>query len=263
MKKMTTILATLMLLVFANLSHGQTTITMQKEGGVFTVPCNVNGLKLKFIFDTGASDVSISMTEALFMLKNGYLKSEDILGKQYFTDATGDLSAGTKIILRKLEFAGLTLYNVEASVVHELAAPLLLGQSAMTKLGKFQLDPNNGTLVIMNGQNNTYDYGSYNSTANNNTVNNSSTNNTTSNTSKSSSTAPYDFSKLPNYSGTVKVFSYSPIYDQACMAGCKQIGAAQDGTVKIIRKENEKYYYVTSGDVTGYLFVGWVKENQN
>jgi clan AA aspartic protease (TIGR02281 family) len=139
-------------------TKAQTTITMKKVDGIYTIPCNVNGLKLEFIFDTGASDVSVSLTEALFMLKNGYLKPEDILGKQNFTDATGKLSEGTKIILRKLEFEGLTLYNVEASVVHELAAPLLLGQSAMTKLGKFQLDPNNGTLTIMKGHNYTYDY---------------------------------------------------------------------------------------------------------
>jgi clan AA aspartic protease (TIGR02281 family) len=145
------------LLIFAGVFQnvfGQTIINMQKEGGVFTIPCTVNGLKLKFIFDTGASDVSISLTEALFMLKNGYLKSEDIVGKEYYQDATGKISAGTKIIIRNIEFSGLYLKDVEASVVNELSAPLLLGQSAMAKLGKFQLDPNNGQLTIINGATN-------------------------------------------------------------------------------------------------------------
>ncbi|MBX9807412.1 MAG: retroviral-like aspartic protease family protein, partial [Flavobacteriaceae bacterium] len=132
---------------------GQTTIYMQKEGGVFTIPCTVNGIKLKFIFDTGASDVSISLTEANFMLKNGYLKNEDILGKENYRDATGNISEGTKINIRKIEFEGYTLYNVKASIVHTLSAPLLLGQTAMAKLGKFQLDPNNGTLTILGGTN--------------------------------------------------------------------------------------------------------------
>lgn len=129
--------------------YSQTTIYMQKDGGVFTVPCSVNGLQLKFIFDTGASDVSISLTEANFMLKNGYLKIEDILEKQNYTDATGNISEGTKINIRKIEFEGYTLYNVKASIVHTLSAPLLLGQTAMAKLGKFQLDPNNGILTIL------------------------------------------------------------------------------------------------------------------
>jgi clan AA aspartic protease (TIGR02281 family) len=129
---------------------------MQKEGGVFSIPCSVNGLKLKFIFDTGASDVSISLTEALFMLKNGYLKQEDIIGENYYSDATGKISAGTNIIIRKIEFNGLVLRNVRASIVHQLAAPLLLGQSAMSQLGTFQLNPNNGILVIVNGTNSDY-----------------------------------------------------------------------------------------------------------
>ncbi len=131
-------------------TNSQTTINMQKEGGVFTVPCYVNGLKLSFIFDTGASDVSISLTEALFMLKNGYLKHEDIIGKQNYIDATGKISVGTIINIKKIDFSGLTLYNIKASIVDELSAPLLLGQSAMTKLGRFIFDPINGKLTILN-----------------------------------------------------------------------------------------------------------------
>lgn len=157
-QKFLTRLTTLFFVGLLQLSYGQSTIQMRKEGGVYTVPCEVNGLKLRFIFDTGASDVSISLTEALFMLKNGYLNSADILGKEYYTDATGSISAGTKIILRKIEFGGMSLYNVEASVVHALSAPLLLGQSAMAKLGQFQIDPNSGSLVIINGTNNSYNY---------------------------------------------------------------------------------------------------------
>ncbi len=130
--------------------NSQTTINMQKEGGVFTVPCYVNGLKLSFIFDTGASDVSISLTEALFMLKNGYLNHDDIIGKQNYIDATGKISVGTIINIKKIDFSGLTLYNIKASIVDELSAPLLLGQSAMTKLGRFIFDPINGKLTILN-----------------------------------------------------------------------------------------------------------------
>lgn len=132
-------------------SYGQTVINMEKKGGVYLVPCTLNGLKLKFIFDTGADHVSISMTEALYMLKNGYLKMEDIIGEEYYQVATGDIEVGTKIIIREIEFAGLKLYNVEASVVHELFAPLLLGQSVISKLGKIQIDPAKNTLTIMVG----------------------------------------------------------------------------------------------------------------
>lgn len=118
-------------------------------GGTYEIPCKVNGLALKFIFDTGASDVSISLTEALFMLKNGYLSEDDIIGTQYYSIANGEIAEGTTIRIKKLEFGGLTLYNVDASIVHELQAPLLLGQSAISRLGKIQIDPSNSTLTII------------------------------------------------------------------------------------------------------------------
>lgn len=130
----------------------QTKIIMQRNGGVFTVPCEVNGLKLRFIFDTGASAVSISLTEALFMLKNGHLNEKDINGSSYAQLANGEITKNTKIVLREIKFSGYVIRNVEAYVIHELGAPLLLGQSAMKQIGTFQFNPNNGILTIINGK---------------------------------------------------------------------------------------------------------------
>jgi predicted aspartyl protease len=47
----------------------QTIITMEKHDNLNVVPCKVNDIPMKFIFDTGASTVSISLTEARFLLK--------------------------------------------------------------------------------------------------------------------------------------------------------------------------------------------------
>lgn len=71
-----------------------------------------------------------------FHVKNGYLSVNDIIGNQQFQTASGDIQVGTKIIIKKIEIGGLILQNVEASVVHNENAPLLLGQSALSKLGK-------------------------------------------------------------------------------------------------------------------------------
>ncbi len=121
---------------------------MEKSGGVYLIPCKVNGLSLKFIFDTGASDVSISLTEALFMLKNGYLKESDIRGTVYYSIANGEIAEGTKINIQKIEVGKQSLYNVEASIVHSTEAPLLFGQSAMERFGKFTMDYSNSNLII-------------------------------------------------------------------------------------------------------------------
>ncbi|HEY5470858.1 MAG TPA: retropepsin-like aspartic protease [Bacteroidales bacterium] len=118
-------------------------------GGTFEIPCKINDLSLRFIFDTGASDVSISLTEALFMLKNGYLSESDIIGTQHYSIANGDIAEGTTIRIKKIEFEGLILNDVDASIVHNLNAPLLLGQSAISRLGKIQIDYSTNTLTII------------------------------------------------------------------------------------------------------------------
>ncbi len=141
------------LLLACSFSYAQTIIKMEKQGGVYIIPCKVNGLELNFIFDTGASDVSISLSEALFMIKNGYMKEDDIKGTEYYRIANGDISEGTKIIIRKLEVGGKVLYNVEASVVHSLESPLLLGQSALSRFGKFSIDYATNSLILGNDDN--------------------------------------------------------------------------------------------------------------
>ena len=135
----------------------QDVVKMEKENGVYKIPCKINGLPLKFIFDTGASNVSISLTEALFMLKNGYLKETDIRGTIYYSIANGEIAEGTIINLQKIEVGKQLLYNVEASIMHSSEAPLLFGQSAMERFGKFTMDYSNANLIIGNTTNSTSD----------------------------------------------------------------------------------------------------------
>lgn len=130
-------------------SFNNIVIKLQKEqSGIYTIPCKVNGLPLKFIFDTGASSVSISESEAIFMLKNGYLSENDIMGRQQFQTASGAILEGTKILIKKIEIGGLVLRNVEASVVHSNNAPLLLGQNVLSQLGKISIDYQTSSLII-------------------------------------------------------------------------------------------------------------------
>lgn len=117
-----------------------TKVKMEAAGGVYLVPINVNGLDLKFIFDTGASSICISSAEATVMVRQGKITREDILGQQQFQDATGNVSVGTVINLKTVEIGGVVLHNVEATVVDNIQAPLLLGQTALAKFGKISID---------------------------------------------------------------------------------------------------------------------------
>lgn len=123
-------------------------IPFTKEGGVCKVKCAINGLPLHFIFDTGAADVSISSVEATFMAKNDFLSSSDIIGKQNYQTADGNITEGTVINLKDVKLGSLHLNNIKASVVRNQAAPLLLGQSVLSKLGKIEMDNTKKVLRI-------------------------------------------------------------------------------------------------------------------
>lgn len=118
----------------------KTVVKMEKINGVFQIPVEVDGVKMFFIFDTGASTISISETEAIFLYKQGKLTDSDIKGTQKFSDANGDISEGTIINLKTVKIGDRILNDVEASVVHNLSAPLLFGQSALENFGRISID---------------------------------------------------------------------------------------------------------------------------
>jgi aspartyl protease family protein len=123
-------------------------IKMREESGVYFVPIEINGVNMEFIFDTGASAISISETEAIFLWKQGKLKESDFIGDVEFTDANGDISEGTIINLEEVKIGNTIVKNVEASVVHNQVAPLLFGQSAMNRFGKITIDYNQNTITF-------------------------------------------------------------------------------------------------------------------
>lgn len=123
-------------------------VKMEKKNGVYQVPVEINGSQMSFIFDTGASDITISLTEAKFLFKQGTLTNDDILGTQQFQIADGSIAEGTIINLKTVKIGNKTLQDVQASIVHNNNAPLLFGQSALEKFGKISIDNNKGEIIL-------------------------------------------------------------------------------------------------------------------
>jgi aspartyl protease family protein len=123
-------------------------VLMESEEGVYYVPVEVNGIPMRFIFDTGASIISISSTEATFLYKQGKLTDDDILGTSSYQDANGTISEGKVIRLRTIKIGNKTIYDVEASIVPNQIAPLLLGQSALSRFGKISIDYNRSEIIF-------------------------------------------------------------------------------------------------------------------
>lgn len=125
-------------------------VSMKKmSGGTYEIPCTINGLPLKFILDTGASDVTISNVEANFMLKNNYLNEKDFKGSRKYITADGDITEGSVICLKEVLVGDIKIKNIEACVVKNQKAPLLLGQTVLERFGKITIDNEKSMLVIM------------------------------------------------------------------------------------------------------------------
>jgi aspartyl protease family protein len=118
------------------------------NGGVLTIPIKINGEQMHFIFDTGASLISISITEANRLYSRGKLTELDFIGKSNFIDANGDITEGTIINLKSVVIGNRELKNVQACIIYGQNASLLLGQSALQKFGKVSIDYNMNEIIF-------------------------------------------------------------------------------------------------------------------
>lgn len=122
--------------------RAQKVIQMEKENGVYKISCTVNGAKMKMIFDTGAAAVSLSMPMANYLYENDYITKDDIIGSGRSQTADGTIVDHIVINLRDIEISGLHIKNIKATVIASQNAPLLLGQSAIQKLGPVTIQGN-------------------------------------------------------------------------------------------------------------------------
>ena len=118
-------------------------------GGTYEVASKINGLPLNMTFDTGSADISISQTEVDFMLKNGLLSDKDFNGERMYELANGALEMCRTLILKKVEFGGLILKNVQAGVAKNKNAGMLFGQSAMSRYGKITIDNKKKEIIVV------------------------------------------------------------------------------------------------------------------
>ena len=116
------------------------TIIMNKRNYIYYVPCKINGLKADFVFDTGASSISLSSDFASRLIDMGVLSDNDVVGKGNSTIADGSVSQVLVVNIKDVEIGGMHLKNVRAAINEQQNAPLLFGQSAIEKLGKITID---------------------------------------------------------------------------------------------------------------------------
>jgi predicted aspartyl protease len=108
-------------------------VKMVESGGIYHVPVVINGaLKLDFIVDSGASDVSIPADVVLTLMRTGTIKKSDFIGTEKYRLADGSAVESGTFIIRSLKVGDRTVTNVRASIA-DVNGPLLLGQSFLKR----------------------------------------------------------------------------------------------------------------------------------
>ena len=133
-----------------NALNQPTIVRMQlSKTGIYQIPVEVNGvLKISFILDSGASDVSISPDIALTLIKTGTITQSDFIGVQEYVFANGSKATSNVFILKEIKIGDLVIKNVRASISNSINSPMLLGQSVLQQLGKFTIDNKRHILSI-------------------------------------------------------------------------------------------------------------------
>jgi aspartyl protease family protein len=122
---------------------------IKTESGLLEVPVELNGvLKINFIFDSGASEVSLSPDVALTLIRTGTVSNTDFLPDQTYKFADGSIAKSKRFLIKELSIGAKKLYNIEASIANSIEAPMLIGQNVMNKLGSITIDYDSQLLII-------------------------------------------------------------------------------------------------------------------
>ena len=129
----------------------QAVVPMVADGGTFAVPVTINNqLTLKFVVDSGASDVSIPTDVVSTLVRTGTITDADFIGSRTYKLADGSTVPSQRFLIRSLKVGNRTLENVTASIA-PIAGQLLLGQSFLRRFQSWSID-NGRSALILNGE---------------------------------------------------------------------------------------------------------------
>jgi aspartyl protease family protein len=109
------------------------------SGGHFVTAGSINGKSVRFLVDTGATNISMSQTEAQ------RLGLDLSRGQRGFANTANGRVPAYRVSLDTVRVGDVTVYNIEATVVPAQMDQVLLGNSF---LSRFQMKRENDVLVL-------------------------------------------------------------------------------------------------------------------
>ena len=114
--------------------QGELVIARNRDGHFYLNATTIDGHKIKFLIDTGASDIALTKHDAI---KLGFNLSNLKYTRQYNT-ANG-ISAAAPVRIKQLTVGDKTFYNLEAHITHGGLDISLLGMSLLREFKDFKI----------------------------------------------------------------------------------------------------------------------------
>jgi clan AA aspartic protease (TIGR02281 family) len=126
----------------------ETRIPLVKMSGGLIAPVVINNaLKLNFIVDSGASDVSIPADVFERLVRANTVTQSDITGNRNYKNADGEVFQSKTFVIRSLKIGNIEAPRVQAKVSPSNAPPLL-GQSFLKRFKSWSIDNSTQELIL-------------------------------------------------------------------------------------------------------------------
>ena len=126
----------------------ETRIPLANLGGTLVAPVVINNaIKLNFLVDSGASDVSIPADVFSTLVRTNTLTQADITGFRNYKNADGEVFRSNTFVIRSLKIGNVEVLNVHAKVA-PTNAPLLLGQSFLKRFKTWSINNSTQELTL-------------------------------------------------------------------------------------------------------------------
>lgn len=123
-------------------------VPLEEFRGTFLVPVTINEqLTLRFVIDSGASDVVIPSDVISTLRRTGTIEASDFLGSGDYILADGSRVSYDRYRIRTLRINNVLLENV-AAITSPQSGSLLLGQSFLSRFDYWSIDNSRHLLLL-------------------------------------------------------------------------------------------------------------------
>ena len=123
-------------------------VPLEEFRGTFLVPVTINEqLTLRFVIDSGASDVVIPSDVISTLRRTGTIEASDFLGNGEYILADGSRVSYDRYRIRTLRINNVLLENV-AAITSPQSGSLLLGQSFLSRFDYWSIDNSRHLLLL-------------------------------------------------------------------------------------------------------------------